>query len=519
MTAVVDLGRLRTAIEDLAMDIDNPAPQWHARHVDLALASLYAAFPGTLSAVLDIKDVTLADGTAASRGEYGFDRLAIGRVDASLTHKPSTAGIPTASTGGATAKPEKASVRTWPPKDLPVVRIGRFGLLDGARIVLIDQTLSPLATSTADIDMLAVENIDTTHRAARSNLRLKARLDRAEITADGWALPFQPKPEFELRAKVHELLLPNVNPYVGPEIGLDIVEGKLIATADARANAGRLAGEVRAKVFDLGFADRPEAGSDRISRSIGVPLSTIIGLLQDADGSIALNLPFEGDLLSPEFDYSDMIWSGIFRVLRALIRAPFKLITASISLLSAADGGDGGTAGAATTARVLAPLTFPPGEAALAGVTRDAAVALRQVLHDRPKVQLSLCGVATANDLDLMIAGVPEAGRAAATEQAMAKLQELARLRTKQVQDALTEGGEVERARLQVCPQPHVDLGRPRPAARRTRVLNATLIQRSSSRRCRAEPRRWEMEASTINDVSRESLPLCRGGTLGCDQP
>ena len=73
-------------------------------------------------------------------------------------------------------------------------------------------------------------------------------------------------------------------------------------------------------------------------------------------------------------------------------------------------------------------------------------------------MRLSLCGVATANDLDLMIAGVPEARRAAATEQAAAKLQELARLRTKQVQDALTEEGGVERARLRVCPQPHVDL-------------------------------------------------------------
>ena len=107
---------------------------------------------------------------------------------------------------------------------------------------------------------------------------------------------------------------------------------------------------------------------------------------------------------------------------------------------------------------MLAPLTFPPGEAALAGVTRDAAVGLRQVLQDRPKMQLSLCGVATANDLDLIIAGVPEAGRAAAIEQAMPKLQELARLRTKQVQDALTEGGEVERAWLRVCPEARIDM-------------------------------------------------------------
>ena len=92
MIAAVELGRLRMAVDDFAMDIDNPAPQWHARHLDLALGSLYAAFPGTLSTMLDIKDLNLADGTAASRGEYGFDRLAIGRVDASLTRKRPKAG-------------------------------------------------------------------------------------------------------------------------------------------------------------------------------------------------------------------------------------------------------------------------------------------------------------------------------------------------------------------------------------------------------------------------------------------
>ena len=247
------------------MDIDNPAPQWHARHLDLALGSLYAAFPGTLSTMLDIKDLNLADGTAASRGEYGFDRLAIGRVDASLTRKRPKAGRTATPASSLTPKPKKADARTWPPKDLPVIRIGRLGLLDGAKIVVMDQTLSPPAISTAHIDTLAIENIDTTDPAARGDVRMRARLDQAEVTIDGWALPFQPKPDFDLRAKVSELVLPSVNPYVGPEVGLDIVEGNLIADAEARADAGQLKGEIRAKVIDLGFADRPEAGSDRIS--------------------------------------------------------------------------------------------------------------------------------------------------------------------------------------------------------------------------------------------------------------
>ena len=450
MMAAVELGRLRMAVDDFAMDIDNPAPQWHARHLDLALGSLDAAFPGTLSTMLDIKDLNLADGTAASRGEYGFDRLAIGRIDASLTRKRPKAGRTGTPASSPTPKPKKADARTWPPKDLPVIRIGRLGLLDGAKIVVMDQTLSPPAISTAHIDTLAIENIDTTNRAARGDVRMRARLDQAEVTVDGWALPFQPKPDFDLRAKVNELVLPSVNPYVGPELGLDIVEGNLIADAEARADAGQLKGEIRAKVIDLGFADRPEAGSDRISQSVGVPLSTIIDLLQDADGSIDINLPFEGDLLSPEFDYSDMIWSGIFRVLRALVTHPFKLISASIDLMSATN--DGGEAAAPGPT----PIPFAPGAATLESDSRSTLLGMQQILRDRPKMRLRLCGVATDADKVALGSPIPTGSSPEAEAAARAPLEDLARKRMAAVQEALMEGAGIERSRLPLCAEPRI---------------------------------------------------------------
>ena len=463
MMAAVELGRLRMAVDDFAMDIDNPAPQWHARHLDLALGSLYAAFPGTLSTLLDIKDLNLADGTAASRGEYGFDRLAIGRIDASLTRKRPTAGRTATPASSPTPKPKKADARTWPPKDLPVIRIGRLGLLDGAKIVVMDQTLSPPAISTAHIDTLAIENIDTTDPAARGDVRMRARLDQAEVTVDGWALPFQPKPDFDLRAKVSELVLPSVNPYVGPEVGLDIVEGNLIADAEARADAGQLKGEIRAKVIDLGFADRPEAGSDRISQSVGVPLSTIIDLLQDADGSIDINLPFEGDLLSPEFDYSDMIWSGIFRVLRALITQPFKLISASIDLMSATNEG---------------------GKAAAPGPTTDPVRARRRYARGRrPKYPsrhasrffgiVRRCGSGCAASPPTqtgspLASPAPAASSPEAEAAARAPLEDLARKRMAAVQEALMEGAGIERSRLPLCAEPRIASASPAHRASRS---------------------------------------------------
>lgn len=486
LASLVDLGRLRVSVDDAAMDIDNPDPQWHAQGLDLALASLSAAVPGELATLLDIKDFDLVRGTAASRGEYTVDQVAIGRVDASLTRRSGgdvsaeQAPAPTSKKAETEEEEEKPAARTWPPEDLPVIRIGRFGLLDGAKITVSDETRSPPATTVAQIRSLALENVDTTDPAARSSLRLAALLDDAELNADGWALPFQPKPDFELRANVNELRLPSVNPYVGPEVGLDVVNGRLTARADARAEDGQLKGEIRARVVDLGFADRPEAGSDRISQSVGVPLTTIVELLQDADGSIDLTLPFEGDLLSPEFDYSEMLWSGLFRVLRALIVAPFKLISASMDLAAARR--EKGEASGASAPPGPMPIAFAPGAATIPPEAKGMLAGMQQVMTDHPRMRLTLCGVATPADgtaLGLLPAPATATGTATAAptattaplaptpeDEAKARpaLLDLAGQRMRAVQTALIEGG-IAPSRLPLCAEPAIaaaDSGPPR---------------------------------------------------------
>ncbi len=456
---VIDLGRLRTTVEDLGMDIDNPAPQWHARHLDLDLASVSAAVPGALSMMLDLKNISLADAIAASqgKGEYGFDRLAVGRIDATLTQtKQPAANHPAAPAAAEAPKPGK-SARTWPPADLPVIHIGQFGLVNGGRVVLLDQTRTPPASSTIDVEALRLEHVDTSRPSTRSELRLKARLDQGTVTADGWAVPFQSKPAFDLRANIDNLGLPALSPFLGPAIGLDFIGGTLNANADARAEAGQMTGEVRAKAFNLGFADRAEVGTDRISKSVGVPLTTIVGLLEDSDGSISLTLPFEGDLTSPDFDYSKMLWNGLFRVLRALVTAPFKLISASLDLAAAKR--ERSVDEAAPPAAVIA---FAPGEAAVGSNAEGALLNLQQALKDRPKMKLRLCGMATPADGAALGVPTPPPG---AAEAPTSPLLDLARQRMVAVREALTASGDIDRSRLPLCSRPLVvdaDGGPPR---------------------------------------------------------
>ena len=87
---------------------------------------------------------------------------------------------------------------------------------------------------------------------------------------------------------------------------------------------------------DVRVADRPAAGADEITRSIGVPLSTLIRLLEDRDGGIRVSLPIEGDLASPDVNYRRAIWSLLPRVVRAFFRSPVGFVSSATSLAQAA---------------------------------------------------------------------------------------------------------------------------------------------------------------------------------------
>lgn len=472
LAQAVDLADLDLAIHELAMEEGGRAPEPMLARLDLGFRSLEAVLPGdTLPMTARVHDLRLVDAEVdvADPGAYGFDRLAIGGFDVSLTRRAAAAQSEQAAASSppatAEAKAKDAAPRTWPPAGLPAIRIGQMGLLESSTISMLDQTLSPPAIATIHVDTLSLSNVDSSNPSARTDLRLKARLDDALIMVDGWALPFKSRPDFNIQAKVNELALPAVNPYLAPQVGLDITAGKLMVDAEGKAEGGQLTGELRPTVAGLRFADRAGAGGDQVSKSIGMPLSTIIGLLEDADGTIALTLPVEGDLLSPDFDYSSVIWSGLYRVLRALITSPFKLVSASVSLLSAGDVG-AGEAAAAAGSPMLAPLAFAPGGTDLISSAHEAIVGLRQMLKDRPRMRLTLCGVATSQDLDQLIGDVRGREREMATAKALPRLPELARARMTQVRDALTEGGGADRrGRVPLCSEPRVapsDPGAPR---------------------------------------------------------
>ena len=353
---------LNLVVADADLTSNGEGHAWRAR-LDLALKSLAATLHQPLPLRASVEDVSLGGFAAISGEEYAVNELTLGRFDASVTRETPRETPPGPRPRREPQAEAEPSAVSWPPADLPVLRIGRVALLNGGRIALRDTTVSPSVNATLSVDTLALDDLDTTDPAARTRLRLNGRLDDTVLAVDGWAEAFQAKPSFAMQARIDDLRLPSLSPYLGSQLGLDFLRGTLSVDAVAAATAGQLDGTARVRMTDVRVADRPGTDTDEITRSIGVPLSTLIRLMEDRDGGIRVNLPIEGNLASPEVNYRRAIWNLLPRVLRAFVRSPVGFVSSARALARA------------TESDRAAPSAEPPTQAdtAVLGATPAAA--------------------------------------------------------------------------------------------------------------------------------------------------
>lgn len=329
----VTLSGLKLDVADLEFVSGSERPTWRA-DVALALKTLAAATARPMPISGAVADIFLSRLAASSDRRFALDSLTVGRFDAALS--PPVRPAAAASPEPASAAAARDGAGSWPSADLPTVRIGRIALVDGGQITLRDPGVSPPVTARLAVDSLLLENVDTTDPQARSELRLQARLDDSVISVRGWAEAFQPKPSLVLQADIDELHLPTLSPYFAPAIGLHIVRGNLTAGVAATVTAGRLHGELQARLTDVRLADRADGTGMRFSPPIAAPLSTMIRLLEDNDGSIAVRLPVRGDITSPVLSYFRVIWGMLPRAVRALVSSPVCFVSSAWALATAA---------------------------------------------------------------------------------------------------------------------------------------------------------------------------------------
>ncbi len=162
----------------------------------------------------------------------------------------------------------------------------------------------------------------STTSAAAARLDLEGRVAQAGFfKAAGTLRISDPFASTDIAVTFRGVPMTDLTPYVAQFAGYSVKKGDLDVDVRYHIQDRHLMGENRAVMTDLTLGPKVPG-----AKGPGLPVRLAIALLKDKEGRIDLNVPVEGTVDSPEFNYGKLFWTALKKILLNLVTAPFRAI-------------------------------------------------------------------------------------------------------------------------------------------------------------------------------------------------
>ncbi|TFG75060.1 MAG: DUF748 domain-containing protein [Thermodesulfobacteriales bacterium] len=262
---------------------------------------------------------------------------------------------------------------------------GHFALVDGANIRFQDNTVQPAVDIETIFKIAEIQGFDSSDPAKRAKVRIVGDINEfTHLELDGSVGGFGPESNFDVSGKIENIELHTYSPYTAEFGGFMLESGQLTTLSDTISKEGNLDGLLNVELEGLEFTPLTEQDQDRLSARLGLPVETMIGLLEDSEGRISLELPVGGTISKPAIDIKPAIHKGIGGILKKVF--PPTLVA---SILISGDKGD----------LSFTPIKFSPGSKKLDREAKTYADNILLLLEEQPELSLDFCGRSTYQDL------------------------------------------------------------------------------------------------------------------------
>lgn len=218
--------------------------------------------------------------------------------------------------------------------------IGVIELRDGTIDYRDDSLVLPFAaaiTSTRG----TITDFSTTSRAG-ATIRIAGEVpEHGSMKAEGTMRMADPFAGTDLAVTFRSVAMPTLTPYAAEFAGYSIRKGDLDLDMRYRIADKKLHGDHRIVARDMTLGGRVEG------TEAGFAVRLAVALLKDREGRINLDVPVEGSVDSPEFDYRAVMWQAVKTILANIAKAPFRALGSAMGIgngedlqLVAFDAGD-----------------------------------------------------------------------------------------------------------------------------------------------------------------------------------
>lgn len=288
-----------------------------------------------------------------------------------------------------------------------------------SRIVFVDETLTP--SFTGALSNATVEVHKPSPQTDRASVNIKGAMgESAPVELQGWFTVAQPLKVY-LEGTVNDYELSRMNPYAVKFVRHQVQRGRVTTDVKYRYDAGDLAAgnEIRIRQIKVG-----DPIGDEFEGEVGIPLKLALALLEGLDGEIRLEVPVQGKLDNPEFQFSRVVWKAVGNAILKALTAPFRLIGKIV------------TVGGKITEVRIDPIGFQPGSLNPDPKSTKRLDRLVTFLRKRPNVELQLRGRASRQEAKALV-GKQRRGRGSAEQQ----LRKLAEDRARFIERTLVRRG------------------------------------------------------------------------------
>ena len=207
--------------------------------------------------------------------------------------------------------------------DIKAVKL-RDGLVQFSDLAVVPQLKTEIRKLNGSL--LGVSNMPGRYAAIALNGFIA---DKGSFRAKGQASFDDPRRNHDLSVEFKNVPLNTANAYFIKHSGYSINDGRLDLLLNYKAKDAELLGQNRFVIKDIQLGEEiPDFQGKRL------PLRLAVALLEDSDNVIDISLSIKGNIDSPEFSASGLVWQAISTVLSNIVTAPFRALASLLGLQS-----------------------------------------------------------------------------------------------------------------------------------------------------------------------------------------
>jgi hypothetical protein len=162
----------------------------------------------------------------------------------------------------------------------------------------------------------------STFAAAPATMAIEGRVDRTGYVKVGGTLrTSDPMAASEISVEFRSIEMAGLTPYFAQFAGYRVQKGVLDLDVRYQVQSRRLIGNHKIVAVDLVLGERVKD-----SKGPGFAIRLAVALLKDRQGRINIDVPIEGTVDDPQFNYRQVFWSAMKTILGNAAKAPFRAL-------------------------------------------------------------------------------------------------------------------------------------------------------------------------------------------------